>query len=161
VVRRDAIPGKHARIPATRARTLPAPMLTVHKFLLVPMTSTPVNVVRTVVVLDNFVPRRPARACTLPAQVLTVHKFLLATAINVNVVRTVVILDKLVPHRPTPAHILLVQMKLMAHNHFKESKIAMETLLAASAVVNAAPQIVATNNCALLPLTRVLIKIAQ
>jgi hypothetical protein len=44
---------------------------------------------------------------------------------------------------------------------FKDSKTVMETLLAASTVANAAPQFVTTNNRALLPLTRVLIKIAQ
>jgi hypothetical protein len=53
-----------------------------------------------------------------------------------------------------------VQM-LTVHNRFKDSKTAMETLLAASTVVNAAQQFVATNNCALLHLTRVLIKIVQ
>jgi hypothetical protein len=50
---------------------------------------------------------------------------------------------------------------LAAHNHFKDSKIVTETLLAASPVANAAPQFVVMNKCALLPLTRVLIKIAR
>ena len=123
--------------------------------------------VRTVVILDKLVPRRPTRVHTLLVPMLMGQNRSLASktaaeiqlVLAVNVVRTVVVLDKLVRHRPTPAHILLAQM-LTAHNHFKESKIAMETLLAASAVANAAPRLVVMNNCALLPLTRVLIKIA-
>ena len=101
---------KPVQLVQANVRTLHAQILLEQNRSLVSKTAaeiqlaTPVNVVRTVVILDKLVPHRPTRACTLLAQVLTARKFLLVpmTSTTVNVVRPVVILDNFVPLLATP-----------------------------------------------------------
>ena len=69
----------------THVHTLLAPMLMVHKFLLVLGVDT-VNVVRiVVVVLDKLVLRRPTRARTLLAPMLMGHNCSLASKTTVGI----------------------------------------------------------------------------